>query len=159
MSKRVSSDKDIKTYTNIINNLAQDITKNTKVIQTLNSKVTANSNFIKQLNKDKSISKPKALKTHYKNTIESDIKTIKALQKTNERLRQSQQKYISKVKEMKRKSRESRRYSYSTIHSRKSSYGTINSIIGDYSNSKSNTPKELDALLDEVQLMLKANRK
>lgn len=156
-STRKSLDNSLKLYSNVINNLAKDITKNSKVIQSLKTKVSITSNFIDRLNNKSMFSiKSKTLKNTYKKKLEQDIKTINDLTKKNEMLRKSQEKYISKLKELKDKSRKIRN-SYSTTNSRKSSSGSINSIINKYNTGYSDT--ELNNLLDEVELLLKSKMK
>ncbi len=151
MNKRKSSSSSLKMYSNIINNLAKDITNNTKIIQSLKTKVSVNSKFIDRLKRQSNFSiETRNLKSNVKKTIEKDNKIISDLMKKNERLRKSQEQYISKLKEIKRKNSRS---SYST----KNSSASINSIIDSY--SKRSSDKELDSLLDEVDNLLKMKMK
>lgn len=151
MNKNKSSDM----YSNAINNIAKDIMNNTKIIQSLKIKVDVNSKFINRLKHKSTFSvESRSLKNSIKKTVEKDIKNINDLIKKNERLRKSQEQYISKLKELKKKS--SGR-SYSTLNSKRNSSGSVNSII-DYYTSKSKD-KDLDKLLDEVDLLLKMKMK
>lgn len=145
--KSKSSDKAIKLYSNIINDIAKTITINEKEIQTLKYKLSSISkqsfNFISKLQKNKDKKKIK--------------ESIENLREKNKNLRRSQEKYISKLKELKTDNR----LSYSTVGSKKSSHSSskvsINEIIKEYIQDSSD--KKLNQLLDEVEVLLKKKLK